>query len=61
MLTAHAGEEEGASCVDMCLEVLQVDRIDHGVRCMEGECHAVPNLAYIELHLFKWLMAAAFS
>lgn len=35
MLTAHAGEEEGASCVEMCLEVLQCDRIDHGVRCME--------------------------
>ena len=35
MLTAHAGEEEGASCVEMCMEVLKVDRIDHGVRCME--------------------------
>jgi len=35
MLTAHAGEEEGASSVKMCLEVLQCDRIDHGVRCME--------------------------
>ena len=35
MLTAHAGEEEGASCVNMCLDVLQVDRIDHGVRVME--------------------------
>jgi len=35
MLTAHAGEEEGASCVEMCLDVLQVDRIDHGVRVME--------------------------
>lgn len=35
MLTAHAGEEEGASCVEMCVEVLKCDRIDHGVRCME--------------------------
>ena len=28
MLTAHAGEEEGASCVEMCLELLKCDRID---------------------------------
>ena len=34
-LVAHAGEEEGSSCVTMCLDTLQVERIDHGVRSLE--------------------------
>ena len=34
-LIAHAGEEEGAQCVRMALDVLNVDRIDHGVRALE--------------------------
>merc|ERR1712157_37321 len=34
-LTAHAGEEEGAQCVRMALDVLNVDRVDHGVRALE--------------------------
>lgn len=32
---AHAGEEEGASNVEMCLDVLRIERVDHGVRCLE--------------------------
>ena len=31
-LTAHAGEEEGAKNVAMCLDTLQCERINHGVR-----------------------------
>ena len=34
-LVAHAGEEEGAACVSMCLNVLECERIDHGVRSLE--------------------------
>lgn len=34
-LTAHAGEEGTAASVKEALEVLEVERIDHGVRSME--------------------------
>jgi adenine deaminase len=34
-VTAHAGEEGPASYVREAIEVVEVDRIDHGVACME--------------------------
>ncbi|ABB24381.1 adenosine deaminase [Pelodictyon luteolum] len=34
-LTAHAGEEGSAASVKETLDLLHVDRIDHGVRCMD--------------------------
>ena len=34
-LTAHAGEEGPASYVIEALDILGVERIDHGIRCME--------------------------
>ena len=34
-LTAHAGEEGPASYIIEALDVLGVERIDHGIRCME--------------------------
>ena len=34
-LVAHAGEEEGATCVKMVLDTLEVERVDHGVRSLE--------------------------
>lgn len=34
---AHAGEEGPASNIRDALELLQVDRVDHGVRCTEDE------------------------
>ncbi|MFB7636208.1 adenosine deaminase [Streptomyces sp. NPDC056149] len=34
---AHAGEEGPASYVWEALDLLKVDRVDHGVRCMEDE------------------------
>ena len=34
-LVAHAGEEGPAAYVSEALDVLQVDRIDHGIRCEE--------------------------
>lgn len=36
-LTAHAGEEGPPSFVRDCLEVLRVERIDHGVRAIEDD------------------------
>lgn len=33
--TAHAGEEGPASYISNALDILDVSRIDHGVRCME--------------------------
>ena len=36
-LTAHAGEEGPAAYVKDSLDVLQVDRIDHGNHCLEDE------------------------
>ena len=35
-LVAHAGEEGPASYIETALDVLQVRRIDHGVRCTES-------------------------
>jgi adenosine deaminase len=34
---AHAGEEGPAEYIVNALDILQVDRIDHGVRCVENE------------------------
>ncbi|HSU47556.1 MAG TPA: adenosine deaminase [Arthrobacter sp.] len=34
-LTAHAGEEGPASYITEALDILGVERIDHGIRCME--------------------------
>jgi adenine deaminase len=34
-LTAHAGEEGGPETVAAALDVLHVERVDHGIRCME--------------------------
>jgi adenine deaminase len=41
---AHAGEEGGADYVREALDVLEVDRIDHGVRC-EADPDLVDRLA----------------
>lgn len=35
-LVAHAGEEGPPAYIETALDVLQVERIDHGVRCMEN-------------------------
>eukprot|EP00924_Labyrinthula_sp_SR-Ha-C_P002018 maker-scaffold_90-snap-gene-0.35-mRNA-1 protein AED:0.02 eAED:0.02 QI:95/1/1/1/1/1/3/117/390 len=43
-LTAHAGEEAGPDYIEQALDVLQVERIDHGVRCLESE-HLVERLS----------------
>ncbi|MCT9846942.1 hypothetical protein N7563_23095, partial [Leclercia adecarboxylata ATCC 23216 = NBRC 102595] len=32
---AHAGEEGPASYITEALDILHVERIDHGIRCME--------------------------
>lgn len=34
-LVAHAGEEGPAAYIETALDVLKVERIDHGVRCLE--------------------------
>lgn len=34
-LVAHAGEEGPTAYIESALDVLQVERIDHGVRCLE--------------------------
>jgi len=34
-LVAHAGEEGGPETVAAALDVLHVERVDHGIRCME--------------------------
>ena len=36
MCVAHAGEEGPAAYIETALDVLQVQRIDHGVRCLES-------------------------
>ena len=36
-LVAHAGEEGPASYIENALDILQVERIDHGVRCVESD------------------------
>jgi adenosine deaminase len=35
-LVAHAGEEGPPAYIESALDVLQVERIDHGVRCLES-------------------------
>ena len=35
-LVAHAGEEGPASYIETAIDVLQVQRIDHGVRCVDS-------------------------
>ncbi|MCO4094878.1 MAG: adenosine deaminase, partial [Acidovorax sp.] len=35
-LVAHAGEEGPPAYIDSALDVLQVERIDHGVRCTDS-------------------------
>ena len=35
-LVAHAGEEGPANYIENALDILQVERIDHGVRCTES-------------------------
>lgn len=34
---AHAGEEGPADYIRQALDLLQVDRVDHGIRCMDDE------------------------
>lgn len=36
-LTAHAGEEGPPSFIEQSLDLLKVERIDHGIRCMEDK------------------------
>ncbi len=36
-LVAHAGEEGPAAYIESALDVLKVERIDHGVRCVESD------------------------
>ena len=36
-LVAHAGEEGPASYIENALDILHVERIDHGVRCVESD------------------------
>ena len=36
-LVAHAGEEGPCSYVSQALDLLRVDRVDHGVRCLEDD------------------------
>ena len=36
-MVAHAGEEGPADYVKQAIELLQVDRIDHGNRCLDDE------------------------
>ncbi len=37
LAVAHAGEEGPPEYITTCLDVLEVSRIDHGVRCMEDD------------------------
>lgn len=43
---AHAGEEGPASYITDALDILHVERVDHGVRCLEVRhaCAGVPVL-----------------
>ena len=42
-VVAHAGEEGPPAYIESALDVLKVERIDHGVRCVESP--ALPQLA----------------
>ncbi|MBP7370651.1 MAG: adenosine deaminase [Arenimonas sp.] len=63
-LVAHAGEEGPPEYIRSALDVLQVERIDHGVRCLEDEKltrylveHKMPltvcPLSNVKLKVFK--------
>ena len=47
---AHAGEEGPAAYVADCIDLLEVDRIDHGVRC-EDDPRLVKRLAELQVPL----------
>ena len=47
---AHAGEEGPPAYIESALEVLQVERIDHGVRCVESPA-LVARLAALRMPL----------
>ena len=49
-LVAHAGEEGPASYIESALDVLHVERIDHGVRCVES-ADLVQRLATTQMPL----------
>ncbi len=49
-LVAHAGEEGPPAYIESALDVLQVERIDHGVRCLESPA-LVERLAALRMPL----------
>ncbi len=49
-LVAHAGEEGPPAYIESALDVLQVERIDHGVRCLESPA-LVARLAALRMPL----------
>jgi adenosine deaminase len=49
-LVAHAGEEGPATYIEGALDVLHVERIDHGVRCVESPA-LVERLAKLRMPL----------
>jgi adenosine deaminase len=49
-LVAHAGEEGPPAYIEAALDVLQVERIDHGVRCVESPA-LVQRLARTQIPL----------
>jgi adenosine deaminase len=49
-LVAHAGEEGPPAYIESALDVLQVERIDHGVRCVESPA-LVQRLAKLRMPL----------
>ena len=49
-LVAHAGEEGPPAYIESALDVLQVERIDHGVRCVESPA-LVARLAALRMPL----------
>jgi adenosine deaminase len=65
-LVAHAGEEGPPAYIEQALDLLKVERIDHGVRCVESEAlvrrlvdEAVPltvcPLSNVKLRVFERL------
>ena len=49
-VVAHAGEEGPAAYVAAAIDVLRVDRVDHGVRCVEDDA-LVDRLARLQMPL----------
>jgi adenine deaminase len=49
-VVAHAGEEGPAAYIESALDVLKVERIDHGVRCVESDA-LVERLAHTRVPL----------